>query len=194
MDLWASDDPGRWRAALDAYPSVVAAQGVSRLVELDRWWREELPSLLASRAPAWLGREELVALTEWKMKRGEYRPRNLALVRSNGDEAVRAASERAFAAVPDPRAPVDALVELSGVGAATASAALAALRPDRYPFLDELVAAQVPALGPPKFTVPFYLRYAQALRERAAGLGGALTSDEIARALWAHAGGKARLR
>jgi hypothetical protein len=183
MSLWASDDTAEWRRALDQYPGVVEGLGVRRLVELDQWWREELPRRLAERAPPYLEREELVRLTEWKMKRGVFRPRNLMLVRSNSDELVLEASRRAFALVPDARAPVDALVALKGVGPATASAALAALRPDTYPFFDDRVAAQIPDLGPPAFTVPGYLRYAAVLRERAATLG--LTPEQAARALWA---------
>src|SRR3712207_8361368 len=51
------------------------------------------------------------------------------------DEVV-AASRRAFAAIPDDRAPLRLLGELKGVGPATASAVLAAYRPDLYPFFD----------------------------------------------------------
>jgi hypothetical protein len=41
--LWTLDDAGAWEAALARYEEVVEAQGVARLAELDRWYRDELP-------------------------------------------------------------------------------------------------------------------------------------------------------
>jgi hypothetical protein len=190
--LWSSSDAGAWAAALAAYPAVVAAAGVTRLAELDRWYREELPAAIDARTPPSLTLEELTRVTEWKMKRGAWRGRNLALVRRNAPEEVRRRSEEAFALVPDLRRPVAALAALAGVGPATASAALAARHPELYPFFDELVAAQIPELGPIAFTLPFYLRYAARLRERAAQLDAGLTAHALSQALWADAGGKAR--
>ena len=83
------------------------------------------------------------------------------------------------------------LSALAGVGPATASAVASAAAPEVYPFFDELVAAQVPALGPVKFTASYYARYADALRARAASLGSGWTPAAVERALWANAGGKA---
>ncbi len=193
-DLWTRDDPDAWAEALGRYAQVVEAMGVARLVELDRWWREELPGRLAGRTPPHAPLDELAATTEWKMKRGVWRARNLMLVKGNPEQAVREASEAAFALVPDPRKPIARLAELDGVGPATASALLAALRPDVYPFFDEIVAAQItdPPLGPVAFTVPYYLRYAVRLRERAAQLGGTWTPQAVSQALFAAAGGKPR--
>ena len=189
--LWTSDDPAAWRAALDRYPAVIAAQGVRRLPELDRWYREELPGLIAGRAPAHVTLEELARATEWKMARGVWRQRNLVLVRGNAAEAVEAASRDALARRPDPLAPLRLLATLRGVGPATASAIAAAAAPEVYPFFDDLVAAQVPGLGPVDFTLPYYAKYSAALRERARALGGDWTPAMLERALWANAGGKA---
>ena len=47
---------------------------------------------------------------------------------------------------------------------------------------------------PVAFTLPYYLRFADALRERAKQLGGRWTPVLVERALWAHSGGKAALR
>ena len=71
--LWNSTSPSDWRAALDSYPHVVQRQGVTRLAELDTWYREDLPGLVSARTPAHVLLEELVRLTEWKMARGEWR-------------------------------------------------------------------------------------------------------------------------
>ena len=67
-------------------------------------------------------------------------------------------------------APVRMLAKLRGIGPATVSAVLAAVYPERYPFLEDVVAAQVPELGPPVFTPRYYAAYAAVLRARAAEL------------------------
>jgi len=191
-DLWTADAEAPWRAALDGYAAVVARQGVAPLAELDRWYREELPGAIAGRRPApHVTHAELVRVTEWKMARGVWRARNLVLVRGNEPAAVERTSAAALAAVPHPIAPIATLAELDGVGPATASAVAAAAAPEVYPFFDELVAAQVPGLGKVAFTLPYYARYAAALRDRAAALGASWTPATVERALWANAGGKA---
>lgn len=190
-DLWSNPEPRVWDEALQRYPTVVANQGVARLPELDRWYQEALPGLIRARRPAFVTLEELVRATEWKMARGVWRQRNLLLVRSNPPELVEETSRSALAAAPDPEIPVRRLATLAGVGPATASALLAAYAPEVYPFFDEIVAAQVPGLGNVEFTLRYYARYAEALRERANALGDGWTPAGVERALWANAGGKA---
>lgn len=193
-DLWENDSTAAWRRAVDAYPDVVAAQGVARLPELDTWYREQLPRAIARRKPAHVVLDELARLTEWKMARGEWRARNLVLVRGNDADAVVAATTEGIALAPDTRKPIARIAELEGVGPATASAVMAAARDDLYPFFDEIVAAQVPGLGKLGWTIGFYVKYAAALRDRAARLGGDWTPVLVERALWSHAGGKAGRR
>jgi hypothetical protein len=189
--LWASADAGRWRASLERYAAVINAQGVRRLPELDHWYRLNLPAVLAGRAEPYVTRDELVRVTEWKMARGVWRQRNLLLVRSNEPDLIERTSCEALARLPDPSAPIATLAKLAGVGPATASAVAAAVAPATYPFFDDLVAGQVPGLGPVDFTLKYYARYAAALRDRAAELGDGWTATMVERALWAHAGGKA---
>lgn len=191
MTTKALPDLNALRAALDRYDAVIAEQGVERLPELDRWYREELPGLIASRRPRHLKHEELVRLTEWKMARGVWRARNLVLVRGNDPTAVEESSAAALARIPDPTGPISVLAKLKGVGPATASAAAAAAAPDIYPFFDEIVAAQLPGLGEVKWTLGYYGRYADALRAAADRFGGDWTPVTVERALWAYAGGKA---
>ena len=196
--LWDSDATADWDAALARYPAVIARQGVDRLPELDRWYHDDLPAALASRAPARCTHAELVRVTEWKMARGVWRARNLVLVRGNDPARVeeRAAAALALARAPEPHPtkPIVVLAELDGVGPATASAVVAAAAPETYPFFDEIVAACVPELGPVAFTLPYYGRYAAALRERARRLGAPWTPAAVERALWADRGGKAGAR
>jgi hypothetical protein len=193
-DLWSATAPERWRQALDRYEDVVAAQGVARLAELDRWYRDELPGAIGARRPPHVTLSELVRLTEWKMARGVWRAPNLVLVRGNDADAVVRTSGEALAQAPHPTAPIRALATLAGVGPATASAVAAAHAPQVYPFFDELVAAQVPDLGTVAWTLGYYGRYAAALRERAERLGADWTPVMVERALWAHVGGKAGAR
>lgn len=189
-DLWTASSAPAWRQALDRYPEVVARQGVTWLPELDHWYRDELPELIAARRRAHVTHAELVQVTEWKMARGVWRAPNLVLVRGNAPEVVAATSTRALALAPDPKSPISALAELDGVGPATASAVVAAHHPTFYPFFDELVAAQISGLGKVAWTLGYYVKYAGALRERADQLGSEWTPVMLERALWANVGGK----
>jgi len=188
--LWTADAPTRWIEALSRYGEVVAAQGVTSLPAHDAWYQHELPAAMAARARPHATHAELVRLTEWKMARGEWRARNLVLVRGNREGDVERVTGDAVALSPHPTRPIALIATLAGVGPATASAVLAAVAPAHYPFFDELVAAQVPTLGPVRWTLGYYGRYAEALRERASALGGDWTPAMVERALWAHVGGK----
>ena len=180
----------QWREALGRYDEVIGAQGVARLPELDRWYRTVLPDLVRARREAHATLPELVRLTEWKMARGVWRAPNLVLVRGNAPDIVASTSAAALAAMPHATAPISTLAKLDGVGPATASALAAAVAPDRYPFFDELVAAQVPDLGKVAWTLGYYARYAEAIRARTTALGTAWSPVMVERALWAHVGGK----
>ena len=195
MKLWASNKCADWHAALDRYADIVVAQNVNGLSELDAWYRSELPVLIAARVPAYISRAELERVTAWKMKRGVWRERNRLLVQSNTPAIVRKISRDAFAAIPDPRKPVDILSRLAGVGPATSSAVLACCAPLIYPFFDELVAAQIPGFGKVAFTASYYQRYAAELRQRAERLRKTCTyrewtAHDISQALWSVSGGK----
>lgn len=192
-ELWTSADLQTWSRALARYPEVIAGQGVSRLADLDRWYREEFAGAITGRTPLHVTHDEMIRVTEWKMKRGVWRARNLALVRGNDPAEVARLSGEAFALLPDPRKPLARLAQLAGVGPATASAVLAAVRPEIYPFFDELVAQQIPDLGAVAFTAGYYARYAERLRERATALSTPDTpwaAHAVGQALWAAAGGK----
>ena len=76
------------------------------------------------------------------------------------------------------------------IGPATVSAVLAAVYPERYPFLEDVVAVQVPELGPPAFTPRYYAAYTVVLRARAAELAARCpdsgwTPHAVDLALWA---------
>ncbi|MBC7561803.1 MAG: hypothetical protein H7305_02700, partial [Gemmatimonadaceae bacterium] len=180
-----------WQGALDRYPAVVAGQNVAALLQLDQWYRDELPGLITARSMPHATLAELVRVTEWKMYRGVWRAPNLVRVQRNDADLVRATTARALALVPHPTKPVTEIATLDGVGPATASAIMAASAPSIYPFFDELVAAQIPSLGPVAWTRGYYAKYAEALRVRAGEFGTSWTPVMLERALWANVGGKA---
>jgi hypothetical protein len=188
--LWTSAALKEWRRALESYEHVITRQGVTRLPELDRWYRQDLPAALHARRPAHVTLTELVRLTEWKMARGVWRQPNLVRVRGNDAPEVSKTTADALKQIPHPTAPIATIASLDGVGPATASALMAAAAPATYPFFDELVAAQVPQLGRVAWTLGYYARYATALRERAEALAKDWTPVMVERALWAHVGGK----
>lgn len=158
---------------------------MNRLSELDSWYRRILPTTIATRMPSFIDKNELIDLCSWKMKRGTYRARNLALVKSNSHDSVKESSRLAFTQIPDLRKPVTTLCGLAGVGPATASGVLAAFRPDLFPFFDEDVAKQIPGLGSIAFTPTWYQNYADALRRRAASLASPWNAHSVGQALWA---------
>ena len=192
--LWSATPTARWREALDRYDEVIAAQGVAKLPERDRWYREELPAAIAARRTPHVTHGELVQVAEWKMARGIWRARNMVLVKGNDPDVVVATSTDALQRIPDPKAPIATLATLAGVGPATASAIAAAAAPEIYPFFDELVAAQIPDLGDVAFTPAYYAKYADAIRGRAKALGRGWTPVMVEQALWSHVGGKKGIR
>jgi|SRR5215207_4670371 len=189
--LWLDSSVAAWRGALRSYDDVVSRQGVAKLTDLDAWYSKELPTALDKRRTRHATLPELVKLTEWKMARGVWRAPNLVLVKGNDAQMVIETSRAALASAPHPTAPIAALSKLDGVGPATASALAAAAEPSVYPFFDELVAAHVPSLGPVKWTLGYYAKYADALRERVRTLGEGWTPVMVERAVWASLGGKA---
>jgi len=189
--LWLNTSLAAWRGALQSYEDVVTRQGVAKLAELDEWYRGELPGAIAKRRARHVTLPELVKLTEWKMARGVWRAPNLVLVKGNAADAVKETSAEALASAPHPTAPIATMAKLDGVGPATASALAAAAERSIYPFFDEIVAAQVPGLGPVKWTLGYYAKYAETLRDRARTLGGDWTPVMVERAVWASLGGKA---
>lgn len=196
--VWQEDDCAQWQHRLDQYNKAITALGKEKLVNLDQWYREQLPASILKRVPPYITHDELQGIAAWKMHRGSWRERNRQLIAAISPEKVEEVSREAFAAIPDFRKPVAILSTLPGVGPATASAALAAYAPHLYPFFDELVAAFIPGLGPVAFTLPYYLKYASALRERADLLNASClkttskarthhkwTAHDVAQALWA---------
>ena len=80
MVQFESDNPQEWREALDAYPLRLEGLGNEKLVELDEFYRLELPKVVAKRHPeVYITQDELMKIMNWKLSRGKWRCANLAL-------------------------------------------------------------------------------------------------------------------
>ncbi len=143
-----------------------------------------------ARVPMHVTHDDMVRITEWKMARGVWRAPNLVLVRNNPPGAVEAASSDAAALLDVPAKALAAVCALGGVGPATASAVLAVMAPERFPFFDEIVTGQVAphvdGMGTIAWTAPYYRKYAAALVARAHELANGWHATMVERALWAH--------
>ena len=209
MRLFESTNCREWRDALQQYDALILAHAVNQLPEIDAWYRNELPRVIASREPAYVTKGEFLEILRWKMKRGDWREYNRIRIANTDARVIKKHAQDAFAAARDlstdiPTAskeykrPVQILCELDGVGPATASAALAAYRPDLYPFFDEWIAQQIPQLGKVAFTAAYYWKYAEAIRGKARELremcGNEWNAQEVGQALWVASGGKIKVK
>jgi|GEM_PF-498644 hypothetical protein len=205
MRLYESTNCRAWRETRAQYDALILAHDVNQLPELDAWYCNELPRVLAARQPASVTKAEFLDILRWKMKRGDWREWNRVRVANTDARVIQKHAQDAFAAaraldadIPtaskEYKKPLQILSELDGVGPATASAVLAAYRPDLYPFFDEWIAREIPGLGKVAFTASYYWKYADALRGKAKELrelcGAEWNAQEVGQALWVASGGR----
>eukprot|EP01116_Phalansterium_solitarium_P014178 TRINITY_DN31731_c0_g1_i1.p2 TRINITY_DN31731_c0_g1~~TRINITY_DN31731_c0_g1_i1.p2 ORF type:complete len:257 (+),score=52.87 TRINITY_DN31731_c0_g1_i1:23-772(+) len=161
---------------LKSFSKSKKSDGGVRLLELDGWYRNELPPVLMSRGNVTVA--ELTNVTEWKMLRGHWRPRNKQLVAGNAEADVADCSRRAFAAVSagNLRDALDILSKLKGVGPATSSAVLAAYDKTGKAFFmaDEVIAA-TPGVPAGTYTAKAYMQISEWLQKRCDELNAACT-------------------
>ncbi|XP_040922955.1 uncharacterized protein zgc:112496 [Toxotes jaculatrix] len=168
--LFACEEPATWRSVYEKYWDVVEAKTKGKkpgkLLNLDKWYQEELPTLISSRADKHVTLSELVKLMEWKLTRGKFRPRLQQLVASNSEDTVEKCSRKAFSLLPDVQAAIAELSSLKGVGPATASAVLAAGAPEQTAFMSDEAMESVPGLKPIQYTAKHYALYLGKMVER----------------------------
>ncbi|XP_020493289.1 uncharacterized protein zgc:112496 [Labrus bergylta] len=168
--LFVCEDPSTWRTVYDKYWDVVEAKTKGKkpgkLLSLDKWYQEELPTLISSRPEKHVTQTELVKLMEWKLTRGKFRPRLQQLVASNSVDTVEKCSRKAFSLLPDVQASISELSTLKGVGPATASAVLAAGAPEQTAFMSDEAMESVPGLKPIQYTAKHYALYLGKMVER----------------------------
>jgi hypothetical protein len=117
LSLWHSDDPQLWESFRASYPAAVLAASKSKpakknLVELDHWWRIDLPRAIKLRKPSYITQSELSHVMKWKLTRGKMRPLQ-KLVDSNKDGDVQLLSTEAFKIVSEQRSYWSGLFELN---------------------------------------------------------------------------------
>ncbi|XP_060885072.1 uncharacterized protein zgc:112496 [Labrus mixtus] len=168
--LFVCEDPSTWGTVYDKYWDVVEAKTKGKkpgkLLSLDKWYQEELPTLISSRPEKHVTQTELVKLMEWKLTRGKFRPRLQQLVASNSVDTVEKCSRKAFSLLPDVQASISELSTLKGVGPATASAVLAAGAPEQTAFMSDEAMESVPGLKPIQYTAKHYALYLGKMVER----------------------------
>ncbi|KAJ1490506.1 hypothetical protein T484DRAFT_1884217 [Baffinella frigidus] len=185
--LWKVADPAEWEKSLCKYDVALRAVGVKRKKEKDLVKWDAAMDTLKTRfeAQGKLSLSDLETVMNWKLTKGKFRPlMNLFL--SNSPSLVQKATEETLGSLNAPVAKALApLCQLKGIGPATASAVLACLRPDRFPFMadEAMEAAGVERL----YTVKAYEEFAKVLCNKAASLGEPWTAERVGRALWAEA-------
>jgi hypothetical protein len=111
------------------------------VINLDNFYRFELPILVKSRKFEHIILDELCKIMEWKIIRGKFRPL-LKLVSSNININVIKASTSSFKYAKNGNITlaINELSTLKGIGPATASAILSSIYPDLFPFMaDEVI-------------------------------------------------------
>ncbi|KAF2269240.1 hypothetical protein CC78DRAFT_529465 [Lojkania enalia] len=123
---------------LSRYPSTVP----EKLQELDTLRYDTIPSTLAKRkvdGDAYLAKSEVENLVEWKLRHGTFRPKLLGLVQSNPEHVIQSTTRDAFTkfSASDPIPALKILMDLKGIGTATASLLLSVYAPDDVPFFSD---------------------------------------------------------
>ncbi|XP_058271430.1 uncharacterized protein zgc:112496 isoform X2 [Hemibagrus wyckioides] len=160
--LFRCEDPAVWRGIYAKYWAVVEAKAAGKqkssgkLLELEKWYQEQLPAAILARTERTLTQPELVKLMEWKLTRGKFRPRLKQLIGSNSEEAVLCCTKKAFALLPDVQSAITELSTLKGLGPATASAVLAAGAPGEVAFMADEVVESIAELRPVQYTAKHF--------------------------------------
>ncbi|KAL6707207.1 hypothetical protein ACN47E_004754 [Coniothyrium glycines] len=128
-----------FKDVLSRYSSIVP----EKLKELDTLRFETLPATAAKRGVSeGLSKGELEQLMSWKLQHGTFRPKLMALVQQNSAEDVEKVTQKAAALITKQKDVTDlsalkTLVELRGVGPATASLVLSVMQPESNPFFSD---------------------------------------------------------
>ncbi|XP_030625775.1 uncharacterized protein LOC115808512 [Chanos chanos] len=170
--LYPCEDPAVWRAVYGKYWAVVEAKAAGKgksgkkLLDLDKWFQEELPVVISQRPERFLNQSELVKVMEWKLTRGKFRPRLQQLVGSNSEEAVHSSTSKAFRLLPDVQSAITELSTLKGLGPATASAVLSAGAPDQAVFMADEAVESIAELRPVQYTAKHYNLFLQKVQQK----------------------------
>ncbi|XP_026114098.1 uncharacterized protein LOC113092646 isoform X1 [Carassius auratus] len=196
--LYHCEDPAVWRALHAKYWSVLEAKAAvkgknaGKLLQLDKWFQEELPAAISARSERSLTHAELVKIMEWKLTKGKFRPRLQQLIGSNSEEAVQSSTSKAFGLMPDVQAAITELCKLKGVGPATASAVLVAGAPGEVAFMADEAVESIAELRPVEYTAKHYALFLQKILNKSSRLNKVdgqrdWTPHRVEQCLWAWA-------
>ena len=66
-------DAEEWKQSLDKYSERLRGTKNEKLISLDDFYREELPTVVTSREISHITREDLIKIMDWKLTRGKWR-------------------------------------------------------------------------------------------------------------------------
>lgn len=168
------DSPAsEWTTARSKYTSAVKAASAQRrkadLEHLEDQVFTKLPAGINSRKPRHIQLDELQTIVKWKLQRGKWRPRLEKLASSNSETDVVDESTKAFKLLKedDPKGALGALIELKGVGPATASAIIAIVDRSVVFMSDEVL---IKVFGERKYTMKVYLELLTKVKDKAGSL------------------------
>ena len=180
-------DNNTWESVEALLPEVV--NHVDGLKKIEKDVRERL--LPKDSRKTFITKEDLLAVVNWKFSVGKPRHALMKHLKSNTETSVRENSSAAFAkarnagtktALAMTKNALEDLINLKGVGPATASAVLALVRPDLFAYMyDEAIECFLPKRT---YTMSTYLTLNTHCTEIASKLGHGWTTSRVARALW----------
>ena len=202
--MWKNGDLFTWRQnASEIYKKKIATR--EGLPNLDRWLFVTLPNRFNS-GELTITSKEMCKVMEWKLERGKFRPL-MHFMKKLDNAQVKEAVELSISHIDADETRVDlafdALTALKGVGPATASCLLAALRPKHVAFMadEAVVSCGVAGTdGKIKYTTKIYLKFLEAVTIKANELeslrlkqgddggednGCEWTPQRVSQALWA---------
>src|SRR5690554_2577841 len=98
MPLWSNTKCAAWRDSVQQYDALLAAHNINELVNIDAWYRGELPGILTARDPAYVTKDEFLEILRWKMKRGDWREHNRIRIVGIDARVIKKTAQDAFAA------------------------------------------------------------------------------------------------
>ena len=183
IELWESCDSDNWAEALNSYDdsceftqkSLKNSQlklSKNSFVDDDKWKEESLPKLIVSKEVITL--PQLERLMVWKLRRGQFRPTLMGLIRRNSPNNVEDVTNKAITLVLESTDNVTeafkVLEVLHGVGPATASLILSVILPGEVPFMsDEAMDASIGL--PRSYTASRCKKFREAMTAKAKELG-----------------------